>query len=147
MASLKLGNEYEEAQEGKGDYVEAARASEIGDRKMKYLEIDGMEIALANIDGKFYAFSDRCGHMNARLSHGNIDKNIVTCPFHSAKFDIVSGRKISEPVVPIPPDMEPLPPKWQKFMEFVRHEMSYIRTTDQKTFEVKVEGDLVKIKV
>lgn len=133
--------------EGKGNYVEAARVSEIGDRQMKHIEIDGIEIALANIDGKFYAFSDRCGHMNARLSHGNIDKNVVTCPFHSAKFDVVSGRKISEPVLEIPPDMEPLPPKWQKYMEFVGHEMSYIRTNDQETFEVKVEGDLVKIKV
>ena len=133
--------------EGKGNYVEAARVSEIGDRQMKHIEIDGIEIAIANIDGKFYAFSDRCGHMNARLSHGNIDKNVITCPFHSAKFDVVSGRKISEPVLEIPPDMEPLPAKWQKYMEFVGHEMSYIRTNDQETFEVKVEGDLVMIKV
>lgn len=61
--------------------------------------------------------------MNARLSHGNIDKNVVTCPFHAAKFDVVSGRKIAEPVLEIPADMESLPPKWQKYMEFVGHEM------------------------
>jgi len=133
--------------EGKGNYVDAARVSEIGDRQMKHIEIDGIEIALANIDGRFYAFSDRCGHMNARLSDGNIDKNVVICPLHFAKFDLVSGRKISEAKLVIPADMESLPPKWQKFMEFADHQISSIRTNDQKTFEVKVEGDLVKIKL
>ena len=54
---------------------------------------------------------------------------------------------MAEPVLEIPADMEPLPPKWQKYMEFVGHEMPYIRTYGQETYEVKVEGDLIKIKV
>jgi nitrite reductase/ring-hydroxylating ferredoxin subunit len=46
--------------------------------------------------------------MDARLSNGNINQNIVTCPFHAAKFDITTGKKVGEPVLEIPPDMEPL---------------------------------------
>jgi nitrite reductase/ring-hydroxylating ferredoxin subunit len=45
--------------------------------------------------------------MDARLSNGNINQNIVTCPFHAAKFDITTGKKVGEPVLEIPPDMEP----------------------------------------
>ncbi len=128
------------------EYVEAGKASEINIGQMKHVEINGKEIVLANLDGKFYAFSERCGHMNARLSRGNINQNIVTCPFHSAKFDITSGKKIAEPVLEIPPGMEPLPPTWQKYMEIVGQEMSYIKTYDQESYEVKVEGDSIKIK-
>jgi nitrite reductase/ring-hydroxylating ferredoxin subunit len=120
--------------------------SEISNGNMKHVEINEKEIVIANLDGKFYAFAERCGHMNARLSRGNINQNIVTCPFHAAKFDITSGKKIGEPVLETPPGMEPLPPKWQKYMEIVGKEMSYIKTYDQETYEVKVEGNSIKIR-
>ena len=128
------------------NYVEAGKVSEITNGQMKHAEINGKEIVIANLDGKFCAFAERCGHMNARLSRGNINQNIVTCPFHAAKFDITSGKKIGEPVLETPPGMEPLPPKWQKYMEIVGKEMSYIKTYDQETYEVKVEGNSIKIR-
>jgi nitrite reductase/ring-hydroxylating ferredoxin subunit len=114
---------------------------------MKHVEINGKEIAIANVDGKFYAFSDRCSHMNARLSPGNIHQGIVTCAFHVAKFDVTSGKKISEPILEIPPGMEPLPPSWQKYMGVVAQEMSFIETNDQGIYDIKVEGDTIKIRV
>jgi nitrite reductase/ring-hydroxylating ferredoxin subunit len=128
------------------NYVEAGKVSEITNGQMKHAEINGKEIVIANLDGKFYAFADRCGHMNARLSRGNINQNVVTCPFHAAKFDVTTGKKIGEPVLEIPPGMEPLPPKWQKYMQTVGQEMSYIKTYDQETYEVKVEGNSIKIR-
>ncbi len=128
------------------EYVEAGKASEISNGQMKHVEINGKEIAIANLDGKFFAIDDRCAHMNARLSRGNVNQNIVTCPFHAAKFDITSGKKIGEPVLEVPPGMEPFPPTWQKYMESVGKEMSYIKTYDQETYEVKVVGDIVKIR-
>ena len=128
------------------DYVEAGKVSEISNGQMKHVEINGKEIVIANLNGKFYAFAERCGHMNARLSRGNINQNVVTCPFHAAKFDITSGKKIGEPVLEIPPGMEPLPPTWQKYMGTVGQEMSYIKTYDQETYEVKVEGNSIKIR-
>ena len=127
-------------------YVEVAKIDEIPPGNMKHVELDGKEIVLSNVNGKFYAMDERCGHMNARLSNGNINQNIVTCPFHAAKFDITTGKKVGEPVLEIPPDMEPLPPKWQKYMENVGKEMSYIKTNDQNTYEVTIEGDIIRIK-
>jgi nitrite reductase/ring-hydroxylating ferredoxin subunit len=127
-------------------YVEVAKIDEIPSGNMKHVELNGKEIVVSNVNGKFYAMDERCGHMNARLSNGNISQNIVTCPFHAAKFDISTGKKVGEPVLEIPPDMEPLPPKWQKYMENVGKEMSYIKTYDQNTYEVTIEGDVIKIK-
>ena len=128
------------------DYIEACKVSELSKGQMKHVEINGKEIVIANLDGKFYAFADRCGHMNARLSRGNINQNVVTCPFHAAKFDIISGKKIGEPVLETPPGMEPLPPSWQKYMGIVGQEMSFIKTYDQEIYDVTVEGDSIKIK-
>lgn len=128
------------------EYVEAGKVSEISNGQMKHVEINGKEISIANLDGKFFAIADRCAHMNGRLSRGNINQNIVTCPFHGAKFDVTSGKKIREPVFEIPPGLEPLPPKWQKYMESASQELLHVKTYDQETYEVKVEGDSIEIK-
>jgi nitrite reductase/ring-hydroxylating ferredoxin subunit len=129
------------------DFVQVGKVNEITNGQMKHVDINGKEVVVANFNGKFYAFDERCGHMNARLSNGNMNQNIVTCPFHSAKFDITTGKKVGEPILEIPPDMDPLPPKWQKYMENVGKEMSFIKTYNQKTYEVTIAGDTINIKM
>ena len=55
--------------------------------------------------------------MNALLSMGNLaNDNIVTCPFHGARFDIISGMKVKEPVLTLSQEMEPLSKTWQKYL-------------------------------
>jgi nitrite reductase/ring-hydroxylating ferredoxin subunit len=85
---------------------------------MKHVEVKGKEILIANIDGKSYALNDRCSHMNALLSMGNLaNDNIITCPFHGARFDIISGKKVKEPVLTPSQEMEPLTKTSQKYLE------------------------------
>jgi nitrite reductase/ring-hydroxylating ferredoxin subunit len=128
------------------DMIVVGSVDEIPQGKMKHVEVKGKEIVISNIGGKFYASDDRCGHMNALLSMGNISKEgIVTCPFHGASFDVTTGRKTRDPNL-TPQEMEPLPEKWQKFMEYVGQLMSHIKTYDQQTYETKVDGDLIKIR-
>ena len=57
------------------DFVEVGKVNEIPDGKMKHVEVDGKEVLIAKVGGKFYAISDRCGHMNALLSMGNLTGN------------------------------------------------------------------------
>lgn len=133
--------------QGNNSFVEAAKVDEIPSGKMKHIENNGKEIVIANVNGKFYALDDRCAHMNAPLSMGNLTANIVTCPFHGAKFDVTSGKKIAEPVLTPSQEMEPLPKMWQKFMDHAGQLMSHIRTYDQLTYEIKVEGNTVKVKI
>jgi nitrite reductase/ring-hydroxylating ferredoxin subunit len=131
----------------KNEFVEIARVNEISDGKMKHIEVDGKEVLIANVGGKFYAINDRCGHMNALLSMGNLTGNTVTCPFHGAKFDVTNGRKLSEPILTPSQEMEPLPQTWQKFFENVGQLMAHIKTYDQIAYETKIDGDSVKIKL
>ena len=61
------------------------------------------------------AMDDRCGHMNALLSIGNLSNdNHVTCPFHWARFDVTNGRKVKEPILTPSQEMEPLPKNMAK---------------------------------
>jgi nitrite reductase/ring-hydroxylating ferredoxin subunit len=131
----------------KNEFVEVGKVSEISDGKMKHVEVDGKEVLIANVGGKFYAVSDRCGHMNALLSTGNLTGNTVTCPFHGAKYDVTTGKKLSEPILTPSQEMEPLPQTWQKFFENVGQLMAHIKTYDQIVYETILDGDSVKIKL
>lgn len=93
--------------------LEVGKVDEIPIGKMKHVEARGKEIVISNVGGKFYAIDDRCGHMNARLSMGNVSNDgIVTCPFHGARFDVTTGKKVKEPLLTPSQQMEPLPKTW-----------------------------------
>lgn len=128
--------------------LEVSKVDEIPPGKMKHVEVNGKEIVISNVDGKFYAMDDRCGHMNARLSMGNVSNDgIVTCPFHGARFEATTGKKVKEPVLTPSQQMEPLPKSWQNYLEHAGELMSHIKTYDQQTYEVQVEGNAIKIKM
>jgi hypothetical protein len=62
----------------KDRFVDMARVDEIPAGKMKHVEVNGKEIVIANMNGKFYPLDDRCAHMNAPLSRGNLTGDVVT---------------------------------------------------------------------
>ena len=131
----------------KDQFVDIAKVDEIPAGKMKHVEVNGKEIVIANMNGKFCALDNRCAHMNAPLSMGNLTGDVVTCPFHGAKFNVASGKKIAEPVLTPSQEMEPLPKTWQKAMEHTGQLMSHIKTYNQPTYEIKVGGTIVKAKI
>ena len=137
-----------EKQQQDQQVLEVGKVDEVPVGKMKYVEVQGKEIIISNIGSKFYAMDDRCGHMNARLSMGNISNDgIVVCPFHGARFDATTGKKVKEPVLTPSQQMEPVPKTWQNYMEQAGQLMSYIKTYDQQIYEIQVEDDRIKIKV
>ena len=44
----------------KDQFIDVAKVDEIPAGKMKHVEINGKEIMIANVSGKFYALDDRC---------------------------------------------------------------------------------------
>jgi nitrite reductase/ring-hydroxylating ferredoxin subunit len=51
-----------------------------------------IEIALFNIEGKFYAIPNRCAHDGGPLSGGVLEGHIVTCPWHGWKYSVIDGN-------------------------------------------------------
>jgi nitrite reductase/ring-hydroxylating ferredoxin subunit len=137
-----------ESVEKNGKIVGVAKTDEIPVGKMKHVEVNGKEIMIANVDGKYFALGDRCGHSSALLSMGSIDKNLVTCPLHGAQFDLTTGRKIREPIL-IPPglSLDNIPEEWKNYAQHAFEIASHIKTYDQERYEVKVEGDSIRIVV
>ena len=68
------------------------KAADIPPGKMQKVAADGKEILVANINGRFYAMDDTCTHAGASLSEGALDGNTITCGWHGAKFDCMTGK-------------------------------------------------------
>ena len=127
--------------------VEVAKSSEIEKGKMKSVDVNGVAVLVANVDGKFYAMDDRCGHMNAMLSMGKLRGKIVVCPFHFAEFDVTTGQKIKDPEEESFGDMSKFPEDLQKFMIYAKKLVDPVKTYDMQTYEIKVENDKIFVRL
>ena len=79
------------------DWIDVANAQDIGKGKLKLVEAQGKKMVIANVDDRFYAFNERCPHMNAPLHLGTLQGKVITCPLHFATYDVTTGKKLSEP--------------------------------------------------
>jgi 3-phenylpropionate/trans-cinnamate dioxygenase ferredoxin subunit len=82
-----------------GEYVRVARRADIPPGRMVRVEAGGHVIAVANLDGEFYAIDDTCSHEEASLSEGGLTGEVVVCPRHGARFNVRTGRVLSLPAV------------------------------------------------
>jgi 3-phenylpropionate/trans-cinnamate dioxygenase ferredoxin subunit len=80
-------------------FVKVAEASSLPAGQRTIVEIEGIFIALFNVDGKFYAIEDICTHDDGPLAEGELDGFEIECPRHGARFDIRDGRVLSFPAI------------------------------------------------
>jgi len=118
---------------------------------MKHVEVDGKEIVIVNLNGKFHALCDRCSHANAPLSNGILKGNTLICALHGAQFDVATGKKIGDPpsmnISAMQKNIGPLSVGWQKMFEHSIQLTAKVKTYDQQTFETTVDGDKIKVRV
>jgi nitrite reductase/ring-hydroxylating ferredoxin subunit len=50
------------------------------------------ELALFNVDGRYYAIDNACVHQGGPLGEGTLDGSIVTCPWHGWRYDVRTGE-------------------------------------------------------
>src|SRR5918993_210697 len=99
------------------DFVEVANTEDIQSSQMKEVEVNGENICVANVEGKYYAIGSICTHEGGPLADGTLEGYEVECPWHNSKFDVRTGEVTS------PPASEPEP-----------------------AYEVKVDGNSILIK-
>ena len=79
------------------EYIRACSLAEMPKRFGKRIEIEeGVEIAIFDIGGTFYAVDNVCPHQKfPMLFEGEVNDCVVTCPMHSWQFDIRTGQCLS----------------------------------------------------
>lgn len=78
-------------------FVTEYRASDIKPGDLVSVDAGGTRVAIANVDGRLYAFDDTCTHAECALSDGVLEGTVVTCLCHGAEFDVTDGRVLAPP--------------------------------------------------
>ncbi len=87
--------------EDKGTRV--AKKEEIPPGTARLVTVDGKEVALFNVEGRFYAVGSRCPHRSGPLVRGHIETVpeegeallgtlALRCPIHGWLFELATGR-------------------------------------------------------
>ena len=75
-----------------------ARVDDIFGEEPCAVTVDGVRVALFDVQGCIYAIEDRCPHDKvARLSDGYVDGGTIECPIHQSVFDIRTGKVLCAP--------------------------------------------------
>ena len=96
------------------EYV-VARVEELPKGSHVVVEVQGREIGIFNVNGKFYGLPNVCTHQNGPLCRGAVtgtlvvsaetgwklqwvhDGEIVRCPWHTLEYNITTGQCLAHP--------------------------------------------------
>jgi len=99
------------------EFERVAEVSEIPQGTIKVVKLGENEVSIANVEGEFFAFPNKCTHLGGPVGRGKLNGSVIQCPWHGSKFDVRTGAVVGPPA-----------------------------TIPLKTFVVKVENNLVYLK-
>jgi 3-phenylpropionate/trans-cinnamate dioxygenase ferredoxin subunit len=115
-----------------GSFVEAGQTSEFEDGTKKKLLVQGQEILLARVEGKYYATDNRCPHLGGELSAGKLEGTVVTCPRHGSQFDLSDGKVL----------------RWLKGSGLISSLGKALKPPKPlKTYNIRIEGDTILVEI
>jgi nitrite reductase/ring-hydroxylating ferredoxin subunit len=66
---------------------------------VRLLHLDGQRVAVYNVGGVLYATQEECTHAGGPLSEGELNGQVITCPWHNSCFDVTDGSVKCRPAV------------------------------------------------
>ena len=79
------------------DWVDVSTVDELPPGSRKVVDVDGVMVAVFNLDGEFYAIEDVCTHDGGELASGALEGDVIVCPRHGARFSIRTGAVLAPP--------------------------------------------------
>ena len=70
---------------------------ELPEGAMRRVTRGELDLLVAHTSAGIAVTDDRCPHMSAPLSIGDLDGCIVACPLHEGRFDLASGDPVQMP--------------------------------------------------
>ncbi len=98
-----------------GEFVRVAGAADVKPGHGVVAEVNGKTLAVFNVDGTFHAIDNTCVHRGGPLGEGDLEGNVVSCPWHGWQFNVATGECVKNPSAKV------------------------------EVYQVKVEGDDVKV--
>ncbi|HSC24144.1 MAG TPA: non-heme iron oxygenase ferredoxin subunit [Casimicrobiaceae bacterium] len=99
------------------DWIDVAPEGELPPGAWLAVDVDGADVAVFNVGGRYCAIENVCTHDGGELTGGSVEGDVIVCPRHGARFSITTGEVLA------PPAYEDVP-----------------------TFPVRVQGGIVQVR-
>ena len=84
-----------------GKLAKIAETGDLDPGQCRVVEVEGKTLAVFNVDGSFYAVDNTCLHRGGPLGEGELDGNVVSCPWHGWRYDVTTGANVNNPAVKV----------------------------------------------
>ncbi|MCH7553653.1 MAG: Rieske 2Fe-2S domain-containing protein [Chloroflexi bacterium] len=79
------------------NFIKVAKAADVPPGEVIGVDVGDQRIAIANVDGSYYAFSAVCQHMGGPLEEGFLEGKALQCPWHAGDYDVTCGEALNPP--------------------------------------------------
>ncbi|MBI4905854.1 MAG: nitrite reductase small subunit NirD [Acidobacteria bacterium] len=76
------------------DWIPVTEAGNIPPREGRSLCLNGKELAVFNLNGRFLTIDNHCPHKGGPLCDGIVSGTAVVCPLHGRRFDLETGLPV-----------------------------------------------------
>jgi nitrite reductase/ring-hydroxylating ferredoxin subunit len=80
-------------------YVKVGQVADFPVGSLQKVVVGGEDVLVVNVGGRLYAMTNTCTHRGGPLHEGELEGNVVICPFHGGQFDVTTGKVISPPAM------------------------------------------------
>jgi len=79
------------------EYVKVGKLGDFPAGAIRPVTLGEEPVAVANVLGRLYCFSNYCTHVGLELSSGYLSEGSVTCLYHGSEFDLGTGEAVGGP--------------------------------------------------
>jgi nitrite reductase/ring-hydroxylating ferredoxin subunit/uncharacterized membrane protein len=76
---------------GPKTYEEVGRSGDFPDGELKMVEAKGMAVLVVRLEGTLHAIVNTCSHAGGPLNEGELEGDVVECPWHGSRFCVLDG--------------------------------------------------------
>lgn len=103
------------------------KVSDFPEGRPKGVIVEDRPIMISKLDGRLYAIDAICPHKFGYVPMGRLNGDSVVCPAHFAEFDLRTGKLAKDFVSLKAPD--------------------HLKTPDLRSYELRIEGEEIRIMI
>jgi NAD(P)H-dependent nitrite reductase small subunit len=79
------------------EFFKAVPVDDLSEGEGKVVQAGLKKVALFNLEGEYHAIQNFCPHAGGFLGMGTVSGDCVRCPRHAWKFEIKTGKCLTNP--------------------------------------------------
>jgi len=102
----KIGVDHSDSEKLPEEFSSVLSEADLPEGRPVRAEHNGTPVLLVRPGNEVFALAETCSHLGGPLSEGNLNGEIIQCPWHSSRFSVRDGHVVDAPAVHPQPCLE-----------------------------------------